>query len=322
MRKREIVLGLALTTSVAVALTLWQQLQAERALTAQLRTQVSGPAPATREPAAPARAGSATTPLPGPASSVEPSAAPAAPDPPRRVVGRKQDWQAYQRQLLKDPRYVDVFREQRRLTYRLRRDNAMRLFGFSAEIADAIIDLDIDEELQLMAGSGDSADGNRERYETARRDHDTKLLALLGQDKFDRWQTYMETRGTRMQVDRFRAQLNGNDMLRDDQVEPLITALAAEQRLMREQIDEYRATLNWDDDAAESGRQFRARQIELTAAAHERMLASAGSILSTSQVQRLEEMLAADRAQRATQERMDSLRRKIGPPPSSDADPD
>jgi hypothetical protein len=323
MRKLEIVLGLALATSVAVAFSLWYQLEEERALTTQLRAQAAAtvpiPAPRVRD---------TTRPKEGPQTPLT-AAAPATPETaaraesPRRVIGRKEDWQAYQRQLLKDPRYVEALREQRRLTYRLRRENAMRLFGFSAETADAIIDLDIDQELQMMsAGASDSPEASRERNEAAQRDHDAKLLALLGQDRFDRWQTYMETRGTRMQVDRFRAQLNGTDILRDDQVEPLITALAAEQKQMRDEIEEYRGTLSWDGDAAESSRQFRARQLEITRAAHKRMLASAASVLSASQVRRLEDMLTADLAQRATQERMESLRRKMGAAPDSDAGTD
>ena len=174
----------------------------------------------------------------------------------------------------------------------------------------------------MSAGANDSPESARDRYEAAQREHDAKLLSLLGQDRFDRWQTYRETRGTRMQVDRFRAQLNGADLLRDDQVEPLITALAAEQKQMRDEIEEYRGSLSWEGDAAESSRQFRTRQLEITKAAHKRMLASAASVLSASQVSRLEDMLSDDLAQRATQERMESLRRKIGTAPESGAGTD
>jgi hypothetical protein len=236
------------------------------------------------------------------------------------VVDRRQDWQSKQRQLLKDPRYVEALRDQRRLNYRLRRDNAIRLFGFTPQTADALIELDIDGELQMMAlDPAASGDEMRKQYDAVQRDHDAKVLALLGQDKFDRWQTYMETRGTRMQVDRYRSQLNGVDALRDDQVEPLITALAAEQKQMRTEIEEYRDSLNWDGDTTESSTRFRERQLEITKAANKRMLASAGSILSTSQVKRLAEMLDAEIAQRATLDRMESLRQKIGPAPESGA---
>src|SRR3954465_9273033 len=108
----------------------------------------------------------------------------------------------------------------------------------------------------------------RARYQADQREHDAKLLALLGQDRFDRWQTYMETRGTRMQVDAFRAQLNGADAMRDDQVEPLITALAAERKQMQAELEEYRESLGPDGDTQETANTLSARQLEITRAAH------------------------------------------------------
>jgi hypothetical protein len=324
MRRPFILSCVACAASTVAAFSFWRELEAERARTAELRAQLVAVARATQAQAVAAvstPAATRGTPAfrqPGTAANTAVASSP-------RVVTatKNDDGQAYQRHLLKDPRYVDAMREQRRLTYRLRRDNAMRLFGYSAETADAIIDLDIDQELQWMTSSADGSSGiTREVLDAAQRDHDAKLLALLGQDRFDQWQTYMETRGTRMQVDRFRAQLNGIDMLRDDQVEPLITALAAEQKQMREEIQEVGESLGRDGSNADSSRQFRARQLEITAAAHKRMVASAASILSSTQVKRLDDMLANELAQRATQERIESLRQKIGAAPESDAGPD
>ena len=51
-----------------------------------------------------------------------------------------------------------------------------------------------------------------------------------------------------MQVDRFRTQLTGADMLRDDQVEPLIAALHVEHAQMQQELQEYRETLSWEGD--------------------------------------------------------------------------
>jgi len=310
MHKREIALGLAAVASMVAAFMLRQQLSEERALTAQLRAQISATATPPERAAPAVESTRDASPRPAQEALV------AAVTPPAAVLnatGRKEDWQTRQRQLLKDPRYVAALRDQRRLTYRLRRDNAMRLFGFSQETADAIVDLDIDSEMQMMTfDQASSGDDMRRQYEALQRAHDAKMLALLGQDRFDRWQSYMETRGTRMQVDRFRTQLSGVDALRDDQVEPLITALDAEQQQMQTDVEEYRGSLNWEGDTTESSSRFRTRQLEIIQAAHKRMLASAGSILSTSQNQRLAEMLKADLEQRATQERMESLRQKVG----------
>jgi hypothetical protein len=315
MNKRETVLALAAVTGTAAAFLFRHQLNEERALTAQLRAQppVAAPAP---QPIVLSTVSKVTV-TPSPAVTSDTAVPPPGP---RFVAGRKEEWQSAQRQLLKDPRYLDALRAQRRLTYRLRRDNAMRLFGFSAATADAVVDLDIDSEIQMMsldpAGSGEDL---RKQYEAVQRDHDTRMLALLGRDRFDHWQNYMETRGTRMQVDRYRSQLNGADLLREDQVEPLITALAVDQKQMRTEIEEYRDSLSWEGNSTESTRRFRERQLEIMQAANKRMLASAASILSSSQVKRLADMLSADIEQRATQDRIESLRRKIGPAPAPDA---
>lgn len=317
MRRLEIALGLAAVTSTATAVLLFNELKVERALTADLRAQLSAHA------AAAGMSQPTAADLPAAATSILPAAhAESTPTPraPASVTGRSQDPREDQRQLLKDPRYVEAVREQRRLSYRLRRDNAMRIFGFSQQTADAIVDADIDSELQMMAfDPAISGEGLRTQYEAVQRDHDAKLLALLGQQRFDQWQTYMETRGTRMQVDRFRTQLNGTDALRDDQVEPLITALAAEQKQMQADLEEYRNTLSWEGDATESYDKLRARQVEIAKAGHKRMLASAGSILSASQVQRLSDMLNAELQERATQDRIETLRQKIGPATRADS---
>lgn len=319
MRKLETGLALALAASVVIAFSFWYQLREERSLNELLRA---------REPDA--THPTPSTPVSATAGTAEVSPAPSAVavtdstlEEKRTVTGRREDQQAYQRQLLKDPRYVAALRDQRRLNYRLRRDNAMRLFGFSRETADAIIDLDIDREMQMMALDPSAAgDDMHRQYEALQGEHDAKMLGLLGQDRFDRWQSYMETRGTRMQVDRFRAQLNGADALREDQVEPLITALAAEQKQMQADVEEYHDSLSWEGDSTDSNSKFRTRQIELIRAAHKRMLSSAGSILSASQVQRLAEMLKADVEQRATLDRMESLRQKLGSVPDTDAGSD
>lgn len=316
MHKREIALALAAIISTAAAFMFRHELNEERALTAQLRAATSAPLLAPNRTDSPA----AVPVVPAAPSGASKPGAAALPESVSAVADRRPDWQVKQRRLLKDPRYVEALREQRRLTYRLRRDNAIRLFGVAPQTADALIELDIDDEIQMMAlDPAASGEEMRKQYDTVQRDHDARVLALLGQDRFDRWQTYMETRGTRMQVDRFRSQLNGVDALRDDQVEPLITALAAEQKQMRTEVEEYRNSLSWDGDTTESSNRFHERQLEITRAANKRMLSSAGFILSTSQVKRLADMLEAEIAQRATQDRMESLRQKIGPAPESGA---
>ena len=87
-------------------------------------------------------------------------------------------------------------------------------------------------------------------------------------------------------------------------------------------VEEYRESLSWEGDSTASYGKFRTRQLEIVQAAHKRMLASAGSILSSSQVQRLAEMLKADLEERATQDRMEMLRQKIGSVSNTDTGSD
>lgn len=317
MHKREIALGLAVVASSVAAFVLNQRLNEERAISAQLRTRIAATTGSASPSVAPTAKPALETSIRVPVRGVEK----ATDEPlPSNETDRRQDWQASQRQLMKDPRYVEAMRDQRRLSYKLRRDNAIRLFGFSPATADAIVNLDVDREIRMMSlDPAASGDDMRSQYEALQRDHDAKLLALLGQDSFDRWQTYMETRATRMEVDRFRAHLNGADALREDQVEPLITALAAEQKQMQSDLEEYRNSLDWNGDATESANKFRARQLEIAKAGHKRMVASAGSILSASQAQQLADMLNNDVEQRATQERIEALRQKMGPAPDPGA---
>jgi hypothetical protein len=325
MRRIDMVWGLALAASSVVAASLWRELQEERALTAQLRarhdfvTQSPPPAPGSTTQTSSVASATAETPTRAASSTSHMDSAQAGDN-------RPEDWRAYQHRLLQDPKYREALREQRRLTYRLRRDNAIRLFGLSPATADAIIELDIDREFQMQELNPEPATEEEHRqqkaqYEADDRDHESKLLALLGQQRFDRWQNYMETRGTRMQVDRFRSQLDGAEMLRDDQVEPLIAALAVEQKQLQADLEEFSAAFSWEGDRTERNRKFSDRQAQIIAAGNKRMLESAGSVLSASQIKRLGDMLSTDLAQRANQLRLDALRQKLGPTPGTEPGP-
>ena len=64
------------------------------------------------------------------------------------VTGTQEDWDAYRRRMMRDPRYREVQREQGRLTLAQRRANLIRLVGLTPAQADAVIDLQIEREWQ------------------------------------------------------------------------------------------------------------------------------------------------------------------------------
>ena len=170
-------------------------------------------------------------------------------------------------------------------------------------------ELIIDNELAMIEDPGPIYP---QRYEAAESALQAKLRDLLGEQKATALQSYMESRGSRMQVDQFRNQLAGADMLRDDQVEPLIAAMHVENTQLRRDLEEYRLSQDWNDASDDMRREFEERRAELTKEAHDRMHDAAAPILSSSQLQKFDAMLARDRDRRAAKQRLQGLQVKIG----------
>ena len=308
MQKSHIFLLVVTLASAGVSAGLWLELRAERALNADLtaRLKVAAATPVTaREPVASRTA--------EPPVVMAPVVANAAPAPAVAKADRASAdfWQARQRKLMSDPRYRDAFREQQRLQLATRRENFIRLLGFSPEQADAVIDLSIERQMNWPSGIP------QEQGEQESRTYQEKLRALLGEDKSAQLQNYMESRQTRMQVDQFRTQLTGGDALRDDQVEPLIAALQVERSQMQQDLEEYRASFAADDNSEASQRKYNERQTALLKATHDRMRTAASAILSQSQLQKLDAMLKRDLERHEAQQRMARIQSKLEPPPAS-----
>jgi len=313
VRRSEVLLTLAVLGASGLSLWFWSELRAERALNAELSARVNAPSRAVDVPEP------ASTPAPPTATPLL-FAAPVAAEPtptssPRHVQGRVEDWEAYQRKMMQQPKYREAWRAQQRVNYQTRRENVVRLLGLTPEQADTIIELEIDR--QLLWYDRTPPDPMTEEYrqqmgalaDQEERDHQAKLGELLGEEKRMRLQEYMDSRGTRMQVDRYRPQFTGADMIREDQVEPLIAAMHAEDQQMRRVLGEYRETLDWNNAVA-STRQFGERQVEELKAAHQRMHAAAAPILSSSQLQRLDELLKREYERRETEMRMQRMQAK------------
>ena len=308
MRKSEVALSLALITSSGIALWLWQELRAARATQAALESELLAVAvmpvesgkPGAIAIAAPTKVSSAT------AESTASASTPAQ-KPATKVVAPEDDGQTLRR-MMQDPRYRAAWREQSRLNYGLRRENIIRLVGLTPEQADAVIDLQIDRLLEQI----EDPRALNENFHETERAHQGKLTELLGQEKSARLQEYMESRATRMQVDQFRNLLGGPEMLREDQVEPLIAALHTENAQLKSELRESERTAMWSSDTAEAWREHAERRAELEKEAHARMHAAAAPILSDSQLKKLDAMLERDRERRAAEQRMQGLQSKLG----------
>lgn len=308
MQRSNVFLWVIALASVGISAGLWMQLRTERALNADLseRLMLASAAPNAPQPLNPVPEIPAVTALvsvPAPASIPVPTE-PAAED---RMRVARGDWQARQRQMMNDPKYREAFRDEQRLRLATRRENLMRLIGMSPEQADAVIDLTIEQQMVMQDGPGWS--------DVQERAQQAKLIELLGQEKSAQLQTYMESRQSRMQVDRFRTQLTGADVLRDDQVEPLIAALHADQSQMQRELREFAGTLNQQSDPTGTQRIYMERETELLQETYDRMRSSAATILSDPQLRQLEAMLKRDIARRETQLRMQRIQSKFQPTP-------
>lgn len=312
-RRAVIVLGVLAGGLAAASIYLWRELDAERAVTAGLRARLAA---VPTSPAVPP-----VVAVPSPATPA-PTATPAATTPvaattaPQQTTGTQEEWNDYRRRMMRDPRYREAQREQNRLALAPRRSNLIRLLGFTPAEADAIIDMQIErewqrEEHEVTITSEDMRLRLRKEAEAREREYQARVQSLYGQERAARLEHYMESRPSRMQVDTFRTQLRGDDMLRDDQIEPLIEALHVDRSRMSEQLQEYRETLNFDSQQPETWQRYEERRFELMKEMHAAMHTSAAGILSSSQLEHLDAMLERDLQRFDAQRRMNQVQSKI-----------
>jgi hypothetical protein len=319
MRKSVAVLSLALVASCLLSLQLWRELRAERALVEELRsreTAFAQPAAATggRTPAA-------ARPPPAPAPALVTTSPP--PEPPaeraRNVHGTQEEWDDYQRRLLQDPKFREARREELRLQFAARREDAIRLLGFTPGEADAAVNLMVETQLRGEIASPSqvdlSAEGRRllqESHKAQEQAYQAELRQLLGADKGARWREYLDSLPTRGRVDSLRLQLTGADALREDQIEPLVAALHTERARMRQDLAEYQnSLLGQPDTDSRMWDRYSRRQGELLADLKQRSLAAAGAILSTPQLDRLEALLQREIDRHEANSRLIRIRSKL-----------
>jgi hypothetical protein len=318
MRKSTVLLSVALVASVASAAWLWQSLSAERVRSAELETQLARQSIELErhdEGAANALKEAVTV----PASRSEPAAGQAlAETSPAKVAAgdEQEDWLAYQRQLMRDPKYREARREQERLKYMPRRANLIRLLGFTPEQADVTIETDIDMDLTVQEKglnqvTKQSAKERREQLDVMERERQDKLRSLLGEEKRVRLQTYMESRESRMQVEDLRSDLTAATALRDDQIEPLITALHAERAQMQSELRAFRDTLDWETDNRDTWQRYVERQTQLLMSMNDRMMSSASSLLTEAQLDALDTQLKLNFAEHVARQRLNRIQTSL-----------
>jgi hypothetical protein len=332
MRTSTILLSGVAFAGAALSLWLAIELRTERAradaLSKRLQEKsvpVSVPAPV-REPARPLPARDEPPPTRSPAAA-DASSNDSVSRPARRIPATSEEWMQRQRQLMNDPQYREAWYEQQRLQMTGRRDRIQEYFQLTDEQANAIIDLSIDRMLTWQfqtapdPANQEEMRERRERAEEAQRVEESRLREVLGDSKFAQYQEYLASSPSRQQVSRLQSELSGADALRDDQVEPLIAAMHAEQTRMTKDLQAFHKSLSWEGDASAAMQKMSERQTEEMKASHARLRKAAGGILSFSQLEQLDAMLERDVARHKAQERMQRIQQKLDPPVEMAASP-
>ncbi len=304
MNRLTTVLALALVACVAGSFWLWRELRIERerayALEGRVLALENPPSVEipTERPVAPVDsppgAAPADVPVPEPKSVVEVAAADASHEHPARV-----DFRDREARMLRDPQYREARRAFGRVQIASGYIDLAASLGISQDEADKLLDLLAEQELRhwetFMRDPENEGELRKHslQLEEMQRANDAERADLLGTQKVAQWKEYEASLGARHQVLQLRTTLSaGPEPLRDDQVEPLIAAMYAEQKQVNEALEEYTATLTWSGgQQVESQSLSNERHVQLSAAANERIHAAAASILSQPQLERLDEML-------------------------------
>ena len=149
------------------------------------------------------------------------------------------------------------------------------------------------------------------------------MRELLGDPRAAQWKHYRDSLPTRMRITNLRSQLTGADALRDDQFEPLIEAMEAEQSQLRQAVKQQREQFQFEPRPnRDRWREVQAREIEMYADTKKRVLSAAAPILSSSQLAKLDAMYEQEIESRRSNLRMSQLQQKIMPPPDESGDGD
>ncbi len=210
-----------------------------------------------------------------------------------------EDYGDFERKLLQDPAYREARRRFRQLELMSGHLDLAKALGIPPEKAEQLIALLLERELHYLSENNLNPRDEEERRarqlknEQAQRDQDAELVALLGVTKFAEWKDYHASLQVRHEVHQLGASLFANGVpLREDQIEPLISAIQAERARVRQELAEYTESLAWSGGAEAKSHRYRdERRVELGREVNEGVHAAASAILSKSQLAVLDDYL-------------------------------
>jgi hypothetical protein len=327
MRKHRTAEILALIGLASAAMYLWRDRNDHRARadTLQLRVAMleaeaardispppvqtsssSGSRNQSQDPAAPAQTSTAAL-APAPTSSGS------------EVADPTEDAMAFERRMLAIPEYREGRKAQHRRELARLRNEGIQVVGITPEQADRIIETMVERSLDWSSRPNPrNAQEELERLreiEEKHRKEEADLRALLGDAKAEQWTEFIASQSSRSEVRRLRDSLSdGSEPLRDDQVEPLISALHTVRTQFQKEMQDYRDSLASEGNRQGASAQYAQRYTERMAAADKRAAAEAASILSQQQ-------LAAFQAMRARQLEIQIARQRLRETQANDRQP-
>jgi hypothetical protein len=331
MSKSVVALILATLGCGSASAYLWQELRTEREQTQTLQARVAqleqarSGTPATlpkpREmphpqeavgptPSEPSASAKKPTPLVGALASTAsgfvafPGGTRMDPEMQRRV---QENFEQQQR-LLKDPEYRDLMRHQQKMGMKRMYGDMEIMLDMSKEEADRVLDVLAEQQVRSMEqqrpfmvppdGSPPDEAAIREHHralQEIQRKNDAELAAAMG-SKYRDWQEYQQTMGARQQVMRLRETLAGSDEpIRQDQVKPLVQAMAREQQLSQHQAPAIRRSIPGTQVSTDDTLRMQEEWLERTTQTHQRVRDSVSSLLTPSQMEHLQEQQDQER---------------------------
>jgi hypothetical protein len=344
MRKSVIALAIATLTCGTASAYLWQELRTTREEALVLQTRIaeleqSSSMPSTR--VEPGRLEAPSAPLPEPVAQSKSTVTKNAPsgsftavpqagmvafaspgfngprmDPDMRR--RMQENFEQQRKMLQDPEYRELMRSQQKMGMKHMYGDMESLLDLSREEAQRVLDVLAEQQLRsmeqrpLMAPMDGSPPDQAAMSEQQRnfaemkRRNDAELAAVLG-PKYSEWQDYQQNTWSRSQVTRLRESLAGSDEpLRQDQLKPLVQAMAREQQQIQQSSMRARYPVGFTGPEAQM--RMQEEWLERTAQSHERIRNAVSSLLTPSQLQQLQEQQDQERKMQELNLRMQRAR--------------
>jgi len=224
-----------------------------------------------------------------------------------------------QQRMLDDPDYRELMREQNKLSMSRFYSDLGPMLGLTQDESERLLDVLAEQQLRnmeqrpvMMGMDGTPPDPNtlREqqlRFEEMRRKNDAELAQVLGAAKFAEWQDYQNNQWSRSQVMRLREGLALSDEpLRQDQVKPLVQAMAREQQQMQTHSFGGVPRMRQMDSASQA--HLSEEWLERTTQSHQRIRDAVSGLLSPAQLQQLEAQQAQERKMQEINMRMQRAR--------------